>query len=95
MFSPRFFRFTLKGYQPYQRFEDIILKLLPNITKEEINTNARDLFTHFPTMTDREFSFLSNNTKENSSRILNELLVDGSVEKYESKNGVMWKYKIA
>ncbi|MDB5247087.1 MAG: hypothetical protein JWQ40_1481 [Segetibacter sp.] len=88
-------RFTIKGYQPYEKFEEIIFKLAPGARKEEINTTPKNLFTHFPTMTEKEFSFLSNNTKEYASKILVELFENGSIEKYESKNGIIWKNKYA
>jgi hypothetical protein len=46
-------------------------------------------------MTDKEFAYLSNNVKETSTQILNELFINDDIEKYETKNGNIWKYKAA
>ena len=83
-------RYILKGFQPYEKYEEIIHKLIPSAKKEEINTDPKYLFTHFQTMTDKEFAFLSNIPKANANNILNELYKKGDVAKYESKNGVIW-----
>ncbi len=83
-------QFTLKGYNPYESFEEIIHQLIPDAKKEEINTAPESLFTHFPTMTDKEFSFLSNIPKEEGHKILIDLYKNGFIDKYESKNGIIW-----
>lgn len=83
-------KYVLKGFQPYEKYEEIIHKLIPSAKKEEINTDPKYLFTHFQTMTDKEFAFLSNIPKENANNILNELYKKGNIDKYESKNGVIW-----
>jgi len=87
--------YMIKGYQPYEKFEEIILKLAPGAVKEEINITGENLFNHFPTMTDKEFAYLSNNVKETSTKILNELFVNDNIEKFETKNGNIWKNKVA
>lgn len=88
-------QFILKGYQPYERFEEIIHKLIPSVKKKEINTTPKNLFTQFPTMTDKEFAFLSNIPKENAIKILTAMYENGSIGKYESKNGIIWTSKFA
>ena len=83
-------KFMLKGFQPYEKMEEIIQQLIPGVRKEEVDTTPRSLFNYFPKMTDKEFAFLSNMSKENATRVLNELYNRGAVDKYESKNGTMW-----
>jgi 2-polyprenyl-6-methoxyphenol hydroxylase-like FAD-dependent oxidoreductase/predicted DsbA family dithiol-disulfide isomerase len=80
----------IKGLQPYEKLEEIVLSLIPDAKKKEIDTDPRSLFCHFPTMTDKEFSILSNMSKENSMEMLNALLENGSIDRYESKNGMIW-----
>jgi 2-polyprenyl-6-methoxyphenol hydroxylase-like FAD-dependent oxidoreductase/predicted DsbA family dithiol-disulfide isomerase len=80
----------IRGYQSYEKFEDIIQKLIPGAQKAKINKDPRNLFTHFNRMTEKEFAFLSDISKEESKRILNELFDEGSIDKYESKNGVIY-----
>jgi 2-polyprenyl-6-methoxyphenol hydroxylase-like FAD-dependent oxidoreductase/predicted DsbA family dithiol-disulfide isomerase len=80
----------VKGLQPYEKLEEVILSLLPEARKTEIDTDPKSLFCHFPTMTDKEFSILSNMPKENAMEMLNALLHNGSIDRYESKNGMIW-----
>jgi 2-polyprenyl-6-methoxyphenol hydroxylase-like FAD-dependent oxidoreductase/predicted DsbA family dithiol-disulfide isomerase len=80
----------IRGYQSYDKFEEIIHKLLPEARKEKYNTDPKYLFTTFTRMTDKEFAFLSDISKEEANTILHELFENGSIDKYESKNGVIW-----
>ena len=81
---------TIQGYQPYEKFEEVILSFLPGIEKAKINTDPKYLFTQFNRMTDFEYAFLCNITKEESHEQLSKLFNEGSLDKYESKNGVIW-----
>jgi 2-polyprenyl-6-methoxyphenol hydroxylase-like FAD-dependent oxidoreductase/predicted DsbA family dithiol-disulfide isomerase len=92
--DPKNAEYTLKGYQPYEKYEELILKLIPGAVKEEIALSGETLFDHFPTMTDKEFSYLSNNLKETSAQILNRLFENDNIEKFETKNGNIWKNKV-
>jgi len=83
-------KFIIRGFQTYEYVEDIIRKLIPDVQKESINTDPELLFTHFSTMTTKEFSFLSNLTAEEATKILSSLYGQGLLDKYESKNGVIW-----
>lgn len=83
-------KYTLKGYKPYQNFEDIILQLVPNAKKKTIDTTPQNLFTHFPTMTDKEFAFLSNISRREAFEKLSQLHEKRNLSKYESKNGIIW-----
>jgi 2-polyprenyl-6-methoxyphenol hydroxylase-like FAD-dependent oxidoreductase/predicted DsbA family dithiol-disulfide isomerase len=80
----------LKGLQPYEKFEEVILSLVPEAEKTQINTDPESLFCHFPTMTDKEFSVLTNTPREDAMETLNALLENGSIERFESKNGRIW-----
>lgn len=82
--------FSLKGYQPYEAFEAIVLQLIPSAQKAVIDTRPESLFGHFPTMTEKEYSLLGNVSREEASVILNALFAEGKLDKYESKNGVIW-----
>ncbi len=86
-------QFMLRGNQPYEQFENIIAGLLPEVRKKDITCSATELFNHFPTLTDKEFSVLTGKTKEDTSALLNELMQGGHIEQYKSKNGIIWKSK--
>lgn len=85
----------IKGFQHYEKFEEIIYKLMPDAKKQEINTDPANLFSRFPTMTDKEFAFLTNTSKKDALLKLSELFENGSIGKYESKNGTIWINKFA
>ena len=87
-------QFAIRGFQPYQQFEEIVYKLIPSAAKEEINSDPYYLFSQFPTMTNKEFALLSNISKDDAARILNDLYRKGDIDKYESKNGVIWISKL-
>ena len=87
--------YTIKGIQPYESYEDIIYKLFPAAVKEVINKDPEHLFGHFPTMTVKEFSFLTDLPKHSATGILTELYKNGDIDKYESKNGEIWISKFA
>lgn len=86
---------TVKGYQTYQHYENVILSMVPTAKKEAIDTEPKNLFTQFPTMADKEFALLSNITKEEAGVILEDLYNKGHLEKYDSKNGILWKNNYA
>lgn len=81
---------VIRGYHPYEKFEEIILKLVPDAKKARINTDPRYLFTQFNRMTDNEFAFLTNISRVEANTLLTKLFEEGSLDRYESKNGVMW-----
>ncbi len=83
-------QYAIRGFQPYQNFEDIIYKLMPSICKEEINADPEYLFSQFNTMTNKEFALLSNISKEDALKTLSQLYKNGLIDKYESKNGMIW-----
>ncbi|MEA5140523.1 DsbA family protein [Arcicella rigui] len=84
-----------KGYQEYEYLEQIIHELVPNAKKRIINSDPMYLFGNFSTMTNKEYSFLSNTSMEETENILLDLYTKGYVDKYESKNGIIWKSKLA
>jgi 2-polyprenyl-6-methoxyphenol hydroxylase-like FAD-dependent oxidoreductase/predicted DsbA family dithiol-disulfide isomerase len=84
----------LAGYHAYERFENIILKLLPGAVKEPIIANPYKLFTTFFSMTDKEYSVLSEVSQEEAKRQLVSLYEEGVIEKHESKNGTIWTRKL-
>lgn len=84
-----------KGYQEYEYLESIIHQLVPEARKRSINSDPMYLFGNFSTMTNKEYSFLSNTSSEETEKILMDLYTKGYIDKYESKNGIIWKSKLA
>lgn len=84
---------TVYGARPYAFYEMAILKLNGNITKSEYSKNWQNLFEIYPTLTAKEFSELSGTPRAESETVLNDLSDKGSLEKFTTKNGAIWKKK--
>ena len=84
----------LKGFQPYEKFEEVLFELIPEIQKSSFHANPESLFAQFHNMTEKEFAFLSNNTRTDSAAMLQRLETEGKIEKKESKNGMIWINKM-
>lgn len=86
---------TIKGYQPYEKFEEVIRRFVPAARREKINNTPENLFNQFSTMAEKEFAFLSDMPLLSANKILNDLFMKGTIDKFVSKNGVIWKSKSA
>ncbi len=84
----------LAGYHPYERFESIILKLVPDARKESIIADPYRLFETFYSMTDKEFSMISNIPTDEARKQLMSLFEEGIIDRYESKNGTIWTKRL-
>lgn len=81
------------GARPYIFYEMAILKLNPNATKSEYSKNWESLFSIYPTLTAKEYSELSGTPRNESEEVLNELSINGLLEKRTTKNGSIWTLK--
>jgi predicted DsbA family dithiol-disulfide isomerase len=86
-------RLRLYGVKPYEEFEQTLLKLYPHAVKAPAYKDAAHVFDHYPAVTTKEFSFLTNRSKAKAESLLHNLLEEGKVEKYAIKNGELWKRK--
>jgi 2-polyprenyl-6-methoxyphenol hydroxylase-like FAD-dependent oxidoreductase/predicted DsbA family dithiol-disulfide isomerase len=84
----------LAGYHPYEKFEAIIQKLVPDAKKEQIVTDPYQLFETFYSMTDKEFSVISDIPTDEARRQLMSLFEEGIIDRHESKNGIIWTKKL-
>lgn len=83
-------RFLVYGSKPYEQYEQALLKLYPDAKKQPYDTSPESLFDQYPTLTLKEFSTLANKSKNEAETLLNDLLSQGLVNKYASKNGDLW-----
>ncbi|MDG4950967.1 DsbA family protein [Weeksellaceae bacterium KMM 9724] len=81
------------GTRPYAFYEMAILKLNPNASKSEYSKKWEDLFKIYPSLTAKEFSELSGTPRADSETLLNELSEQGSLSKFTTKNGSIWRKK--
>jgi predicted DsbA family dithiol-disulfide isomerase len=84
---------TIYGYKPYEDFEMALKKLCPDLKKRKTNITGSHLFLHYSTLTSKEFAVLTSLSKEEAERTLSELHQQGKIEKFQSKNGALWKRK--
>lgn len=79
------------GSKPYAFYENAILKLLPQATKNTYDKNWQSLFSAYHTLTAREFAELSGVQRSESDQVLDSLVSKGFLEKSVTKNGAIWK----
>jgi predicted DsbA family dithiol-disulfide isomerase len=78
------------GSKPYNTFENTVLKLYPTASKNGYDKTWNYVFSKYRTLTAKEFSELTGLARSESEKLLNELTVDGKLEKITSKNGSIW-----
>ena len=60
--------------------------------KNDKKHTPESLFQRFNNMTEWEYAFISNCSDEETNLIIKDLYHQGKIEKYESKNGLVWTY---
>ncbi len=82
----------LKGFQEYEKFENIILEMIPGVQKNLIKKNYNNLFKKYPTLTTKEFSFLIDLNLIEAENILIDLFQKNIIHKFSTnKDGIIWK----
>lgn len=79
------------GSKPFETYEAALKQLLPEVVAAEINTSWDALFAHFPTLTAREFAELSGTLRKDSEAALNDLVDRGVLDRFDTKNGSIWR----
>lgn len=83
------------GAKPYRAFENTILKLFPKVVKANYDKAWNFVFSKYRTLTVKEFSELTEITRNQSEEVLNELTVSNKLYKFTTKNGAIWKILIS
>lgn len=81
------------GTKPYVVFENAILKLHPTAEKQQYDKSWQELFAKYQTLTAKEFSEMSGTPRTETEKVLDELVKQGKLDKFNSKNGALWKMK--
>lgn len=81
---------TIYGFRPYDVFENAVKQLLPDARKESINIAPLALFSHYPTLTVKEYAVLAEKTNAQAAAILNQLVSEGSLKKQIVTSGVLY-----
>jgi predicted HTH transcriptional regulator len=83
---------VLKEYQLYESFEQTLLSFNPTAQKKAVKNDIEALFKVFPTLTAKEFSFLSDVQNDEAENLLNQLFNRGIiVQQIKNQIGVVWK----
>jgi len=82
------------GFQPYEVFENAVLKVFPEAKKKPIDTTLFiSLFDHYPTLTVKEYAVLASLSMPEAEKRLEQLVSEGKLEKRTIKTGAMYKKK--
>jgi 2-polyprenyl-6-methoxyphenol hydroxylase-like FAD-dependent oxidoreductase/predicted DsbA family dithiol-disulfide isomerase len=82
---------VLKGFHSYERFEEVIMRLVPGAQRRQVKHTPDQLFALFAAMTTREFAFLSGIDIDTAEASLVSMADVGKLIPYKSKNGMLWK----
>ncbi|WP_018477184.1 ClpXP adapter SpxH family protein [Pontibacter roseus] len=83
-------RILIYGSRPYEQYEQALLQLHPEATKQAYDTAYASLFGRYSTLTTKEFAVLSSMKTVEAETHLQELQAQGKIGKYASKNGALW-----
>jgi predicted DsbA family dithiol-disulfide isomerase len=81
------------GSKPYSFYEVAVLKLASGVIKKEYKKSWEELFGKFHTLTAKEFTELSGIPRNESEKLLDELVLKNKLVKFTTKNGSIWKLK--
>lgn len=79
------------GVKPYTTFENAIKAIYPSIEKRTFDASWENLFQHYPTLTIREFSELSELPLAEGEAILKNLASEHKIKLVPSKNGPLFQ----
>lgn len=86
-------RLMIYGAKPYSVFENALLNLLPNASKTSYDKTWKFVFSKYHSLTAREFSDLTGILRNESEKHLDNLVANGNLEKWITKNGAIWMLK--
>ena len=81
---------TLSGSVTYEDFENTILKIYPDIQKENHEMSAYDIFDNYPSLTIQEFKFLTNTSDEDADGIIGKMLEDEIIKEHKTPKGIIY-----
>jgi len=81
------------GAKPYAYYEMAVLKLYPRAEKIEYNKDWKTLFGKYTSLTAKEFTELSGVNRNEAEQLLNDLALEGKLERLATKNGCIWRLK--
>ena len=81
------------GVKPYEHLVQTLLLLYPDAKKSKVDFSVDQVFSHYPTLTTKEFAVITSRTIEDAEDLLTVLFDKGELERYSSKNGSIWRKK--
>jgi predicted DsbA family dithiol-disulfide isomerase len=82
------------GAKPYDYYEMAVLKLYPGAVKTVYRRDWKTLFGKYSSLTAKEFTELSGISRNAAEQLLNELVLEGKLERLTTKNGCIWRLKV-
>lgn len=78
------------GFRTYEAYEETIKKFVPDAQKKAYDRSSLGVFSYFDTLMTKEFAVLTGTDLEAAEKTLNGLQDEGKINKFKSKNGVLW-----
>lgn len=87
-------RYLVYGFKPYDVFEEAIRRIAPEAKKKVIDTSdPMVLFTHYPTLTVKEYAVLSSISTKEAEKVLEKLTAENKLNKQVIKTGALYLKK--
>jgi predicted DsbA family dithiol-disulfide isomerase len=80
----------LYGFKPYAQLEEKMRKVGPDVVAHACARDWQSLFSHYPTLTLREFAELADVPLPDAQRLLDELVAARQLSVIMCKNGSLW-----
>ena len=80
----------IKGYNPYDFYEDELMRLYFKTKKKYYDKEGVSLFDSYPTLTTKEFAELKGTTYQEAEILLHKLEKNNKIKAYKIKSGNIW-----
>ena len=80
----------IKGYNPYNIYEDELMKIYFKTKKRYYNKEGLDIFNIYPTLTTKEFAELKGVNYKEAELLLHKYENKNKIKSYKVKNGSIW-----
>lgn len=78
------------GSRPYAEYEKAIVTIWPEAKKINYAKDWNSLFAIYPTLTTREFAELSDHSLKEAAALLQQLVTENQLSRFDTKNGPLW-----
>ncbi|MEY5034523.1 MAG: hypothetical protein RL447_901, partial [Bacteroidota bacterium] len=80
----------MMGGMDMRSFESVVMQLDPTLYKIKAEVSPSELFKQYPSLTKKEFRFLTNTSDDQADQMLAGLMQCGSIKECRTSIGSIW-----